>query len=90
MKTLARQHKQLPIFFGNILIKTGTETELILDCHRGTDGSLVTALELYSMFGSLVVIESRKTHEVITAMTVEVFLGILQTEQKHIGNGEKR
>ena len=37
------------------------------------------------MFGSLVVIESRKTHEVITAMTVEVFLGILQTEQKHIG-----
>ena len=39
VKTLARQHKQLPIFFGNILIKTGTETELILDCQRGTDGS---------------------------------------------------
>ena len=30
-------------------------------------------------------IESRKNHEMVTAISVEVFPGVLQTEQKHIG-----
>ena len=29
-------------------------------------------------------------HELVTAIIVDVFLGVLQTEQKHIGNEEKR
>ena len=33
VKTLGRQHKQLMILFGNIVMKAKTETELIADCH---------------------------------------------------------
>ena len=53
VKTLEKQHKQLTIFFGNIVMKAKTETELIADCHGGTEVNLVTALGIYSMFGSL-------------------------------------
>ena len=53
VKTVERQHKQLTILFGNIVMKAKTETELIADCHGGTEVNLVTALGFYSMFGSL-------------------------------------
>ena len=53
VKTLAKQHKQLLIIFGNIVMKTKTETELIVGYHGGTEVNLVTALGFYSMFGSL-------------------------------------
>ena len=86
VKTLAKQHNQLTILFGNILMKAKTEKELIADCHGRTEVNLVTALGFYSMFGSL---ESQlnleQKHEMVTAISVEVFPGVLQTEQKHIG-----
>ena len=50
MKTLAKQHKQLTILFGNIVMKAKTETSSISDCHRGTEVNLVAALGFYSMF----------------------------------------
>ena len=43
VKTLERQHKQLTILFENVMMKTRTETELIADCHGGTEVNLVTA-----------------------------------------------
>ena len=52
VKTLERQHKQLAILFGNVVMIARTETELIADCHGGTEVNLVTALGFYSMFGS--------------------------------------
>ena len=52
VKTLEKQHKQLIILFGNIVMKAKAETELIADCHGGTEVNLVTALGFYSMFGS--------------------------------------
>ena len=51
MKTLGRQHKQLAILFGNTVMKTRTETQLIADCHGGTELNLVTALGFNSLFG---------------------------------------
>ena len=51
MKTLEKQHKQLTILFGNIVMKAKTEAELIADCHGGTV-NLVNALGFYSMFSS--------------------------------------
>ena len=87
MKTLERQHKQLTILFGNVVMKARTQTELIADCHGGTEVNLVTALGYCSMFGSL---ESKlnleQRHVMVTAISVELFPGVLQTEQKHIGN----
>ena len=53
VKTLERQHKQLLILFGNVVMKARTETELIAVCHGGTEVNLVTAIRFYSMLGSL-------------------------------------
>ena len=86
VKTLERQHKQLTILFGNVVMKARTETELIADCHGGTEVNLVTALGFYSMFGSLEsLLNLEQKHEMVTVISVEVFPGVLQTEQKHIG-----
>ena len=81
-----KQHKQMTILFGNVAMKASTETELIADCHGGTEVNLVTALRFYSMFGSLEsLLNLEQRHEIVTAISVEVFPGVLQTEQKHIG-----
>ena len=86
VKTLERQHKQLTILFGNVVMKARTETELIADCHGGTEVNLVTALGFYSMFCSLEsLLNLEQKHVMVTAISVEVFPGVLQTEQKHIG-----
>ena len=87
VKTLKKQHKQLTILFGNIVMKAKTETELIADCHGGTEVNLVTALGFYSLFGSLEsLLNLEQKHEMVTAISVEVFPEVLQTEQKHIAH----
>ena len=53
LRTLARPHKQLIILIVNIVMKTRTKTELIADCHGGTETKLMTAQGFYSMLGSL-------------------------------------
>ena len=86
VKTLAKQHKQLTILFGNIVMKAKTKTELIADCYGGTDVNLVTALEFHSMLGCLEsLLNLEQNLEMVTAISVEVFPGVLQTEQKYIG-----
>ena len=86
VKTLERRHKQLTILFVNVVMKARTETELIADCHGGTEVNLATALGFYSMFSSLEsLLNLEQRHEMVTAISVEVFPGVLQTEQKHIG-----
>ena len=78
MKTLVKKHKQFTILFGNIVMKA----KLIADCHEGTD----CALEFYSMIGSLgSLLNLEQKNEMVTAISVEVFPGMLQTEQKYIG-----
>ena len=48
--------------------------------------NLVTALGFYSMFSSLEsLLNLEQRHEMVTAISVDVFPGVLQTEQKHIG-----
>ena len=67
-------------------MKAKTETELIADYYGGTEVNLVTALGFYSMFGSLEsLLNLEQKHDIVTAISVEVFPGVLQTEQKHIG-----
>ena len=71
-------------------MKAGTETELIAKCHGGTKVSLVTALGFFSMFGSLEsLLNLEKKHEMVTTISVEVFPGVLQTEQKCIGKSRE-
>ena len=65
----------------NIVMKAKTETELIADCHGGTEVNLVTALGFYSMFGSLEsLLNPEQKHEMVTTISVEVFPGVLQNE----------
>ena len=86
VKTLEKQHKQLTILFGNIVMKAKTETKLIADCHGETEVDLVTALGFYSMFGSLEsLMNLEQKYEMVTTISVEVFPRVLQTEQKYIG-----
>ena len=53
MKTLAEQHKQSTILFGNMVMKAKTQTNLIADCHGGTEVNLVPTPGFYSIIGSL-------------------------------------
>ena len=67
-------------------MKAKTETELIADYHGGTEVNLVTALGIYSMFGSLEsLLNVEQKHEMVTTISVELFPGTLQSEQKYIG-----
>ena len=66
---------------------TRTHEENRLNSHGGTEVNLVTALGFYSMFGSLEsLLNLEQKHEMVTAISVEVFTGVFQTEQKHIGS----
>ena len=86
VKTLEKQHKQLMILFGNLVMKARTETELIADCHGGTEVNLGTALEFYSMFGFLEsMLNLEQKHDMVSTINVEVFPEVLQIEQKNIG-----
>ena len=53
MNLLSTQHKQLVILFGNLVMKSMTEMELVADCLGETEVNLVRALGFYSIFGSL-------------------------------------
>ena len=67
-------------------MKAKTETELIADCHGGTEVNLVTALGFYSRFSSVeLLLNLKQNHEMVTTISVDVFPGVLQTEQKNIG-----
>ena len=67
-------------------MKAKTETELIANYHEGTEVNLVVALGFYSMFGSLEsLLNVEQKHDMVTTISVEVFPGVLQTEQKSIG-----
>ena len=82
----ARHHKQLTILFGKIMMKTRTEAELLAGCHRRNKVNLMTALGFYSLFGSLESLLNREQkHEMVPAISVRVFPGVLQTVQKHNG-----
>ena len=86
LRTLEKQHKQLTILFGNIVMKAKTETELIANCHGETEVNLVTTLGFYSMFDFLKsLLNLEQKHEMVTTISVEVFPGVMQTEQKYIG-----
>ena len=86
MKTLTKQHKQPTNLFENIVVKAKTETELITDCHGRFELNIVTAVGFLSMFGSLdSLLNLEQKHDMVTAISVEGFPGVLQTEQKYIG-----
>ena len=60
-----------------------SEMQLIADCHGVTEMNLITALGVYSMKSSIESLERlERAHGLVTSLSVEVFPGALQTEQK--------
>ena len=91
VKTLGKQHKQSTILFGNIAMKAKTGTELIADCHGGTEANQVTALGFYSMFGSLEsLLNIQQKHEMVTTISVKCFREFCKPNKSILESGEKR
>ena len=89
LETMAEQPCQLAKLYGRLSMSDTSEMELIKDCHGVTEVNLVTALGFYSMTSSVESLERlERALELVTAMSVEVFPGLLQTEQK-IGSWRK-
>ena len=62
-----------------------TKRELIADNQRGSEVNLVTALGFYSTFVSLdSPLNLEVKHEIVTAISVDVFPDVLLTERKYI------
>ena len=64
-------------------MKVKKKTELFADCYEGTEVNLVTALGFFSMFGSLgSLLNLEKKHEMVRAISVDVFPGVLQRSRR--------
>ena len=83
LKTLSEQQFQLAKLYGRLSMSEKNDMELIVDCHRVTEVTLVTALGFCSMFSSIESFEPHEcAHELVTPFSVEVLPGALKTEQK--------
>ena len=81
--TLSGQHRQLAQLYGRLSMSDKSGMELIADCHGVKEVNLITALGFYSMTSSIESLERlERAHGLVRSLSVEVFRGALQTEQK--------
>ena len=81
--TLSEQHRQLAQFYGRLIMSDKSGMELVADCHGVTEVNLTTALGFCSMTSSIESLERlERANELVASLSVEVFPGALQTEQK--------
>ena len=81
--TLSEQHRQLAQLYGRLSMSYKSGMELVADCHGVTEVNLTTALGFCSMTSSIESLERpERANELVTSLSVEVFPGALQTEQK--------
>ena len=81
--TRSEQHCQLAQLYGRLSLSDKSGMELIADCHGVTEVNLITALGFCSLTSSIESLERlERSHELVTSLSVEVFPGALQTEQK--------
>ena len=83
LNTLSEQHRQRAQLYGRLSMSDKSEMKKIADCHGVTEVNLITALGLYIMTSSIESLERlERAHGLVTSLSVEVFPGALQTEQK--------
>ena len=81
--TLSEQHRQLAQLYGRLSMSDKSGMELIADCHAVTEINLITVLGFCSMTSSIVSLERlERAHELVTSLSVGVFPGATQTDQK--------
>ena len=80
---LSEQHRQLAELYRSMSMSDKSGMELIAYCHGVTEVNLITALGFCSMTSSIESLERlERAHELVKSLSVEVFPGALQTEQK--------
>ena len=80
---LSEQHCQSAQLYGRLSMADKSGMEIIADCHGVTEVNLITALGFCSMTSSIESLEHlERAHELVTSLSVEVYPGALQTEQK--------
>ena len=81
--TLSEQQGQLAQLYGRLSMSDKSGMELIAESHGVTEVNLITALGFCSMTSSIESLERlERAHGLVTSLSVEVFPGALQTEQK--------
>ena len=81
--TLSEQYRQLAQLYGRLSMSDKSGMELIAECHGVLEVNLITALGFCSMTSSIESLERlKRAHGLVTSLSVEVFPGALQTEQK--------
>ena len=74
---------QLAKLYGRLSMSDKNEMMLISDCHGVTEMNLTTALGFCSMTSSIESLERlERAHELVTSLSVEVFPGAMQMDQK--------
>ena len=84
LNTLSEQLCQLAKLYGRLSRSEKNDMELVADCHGVTEVNLMNALGYCSMVSSIESLDRlERAHELATSLSVEVFPGAIQTEQKN-------
>ena len=79
------QRKDLATCFGDFTEKEKNEVQVMAHCYASTTVNLATALRFFSRMCSLESLEKIESeHHVVTALSEESWLGVLQSIQKNI------
>ena len=79
------QKEDLVTWFEDITEREKSEIQIVAECYASTTVNLATALGFFSRMCSLQSLERLESeHHLVTALSVESWLGVLQVTQKHI------
>ena len=79
------QKEDLATWFSDITEKEKSEVHIVAECCTSTTVNLATALGFFSSMCSLQSLEMLESeHQLVTTLSVESWLGVLQMVQKHI------
>ena len=79
------QKEELATWFGDITEKEKSEVQIVAECYASTTVNIATELPFFSRMCSLQSLEMLESeHQLVTALSVESWPGVLQMVQKHI------
>ena len=79
------QKEKLATWFGDIKEKEKSEMQVVAESYASTTVNIATALGFFSRMFSLKSLEMLESeHQLVTAFSVESWLGVLQMAQQHI------
>ena len=84
VRTQSFQKEERATWFGDITEKEKSEVEIVAECYASITVNIATALGIFSRICSLQSLEMLESeHQLVTALSVESWPGVLQLVQKH-------